>query len=174
VQIIPVAASSVAPTNGSFESPVLSPGSFQYAPPTPGWAFDPAHAGRGVAGIVSNGSAYGNPNAPNGVQAAFLQQAGMTQSAGQTNASASIQYCSLTMWFAPRGSQTQTLAITIDGNPVGQITPTGSSYTAWTSAGYILQPGAKGAIQIMGGKTGTVLSDDNTAFVDNISTMCGS
>jgi hypothetical protein len=174
VQIIPVAASSVAPTNGSFESPVLSPGSFQYAPTTPGWAFDPAHAGRGVAGIVSNGSAYGNPNAPNGVQAAFLQQAGMTQSAGQTNASASIQYCSLTMWFAPRGSQTQTLAITIDGNPVGQITPTGSSYTAWTSAGYILQPGAKGAIQIMGGKTGTVLSDDNTAFVDNISTMCGS
>ena len=77
------------------------------------------------------------------------------------------------MSVAPRGSQIETLYLAIDGEPIGQITPTGGTYTVWNSPGYILQPGAQGVVQIVGGKSGTVLSDDNTAFVDNISTTCG-
>ena len=183
VQIFPIYTTTLYPTNGSFELTGVPPDGYLYAPAALGWLFEPMQAGRAGDGIVSNGGEFGNPNAPPSsapdaasTHAAFIQQAGKIQSFdqnGQTNTAASIQYCWLTMDVAPRPSQTQTLYVSVDGEPVGQITPTNSSYTAWSSPGYILQPGAKGAIQIVGGKTGVVLSDDNTAFVDNISTTCG-
>ena len=60
--------------NGSFENPDVSsePGGYQYNPTDPTWTFV------GDAGLASNGSdlTLGNPNAPDGSQVAFVQNAG--------------------------------------------------------------------------------------------------
>ena len=60
--------------NGSFENPDVSsePGGYQYNPTDPTWTF------AGDAGLASNGSdlTLGNPNAPDGSQVAFVQNAG--------------------------------------------------------------------------------------------------
>lgn len=50
-----------------FEAPVLTPATFAYNPAGGAWAFT------GFSGIASNGSGFGNPTAPEGVQCAILQ-----------------------------------------------------------------------------------------------------
>ena len=56
-------------SDAGFETPVVGVGKFAYTPTAPPWTFT------GGAGIGSNGSGFtqSNPNAPDGVQVAFLQ-----------------------------------------------------------------------------------------------------
>lgn len=60
--------------NAGFESPVIA--TYQYNPAGAGWTFN-AQSGANGSGITRNGSAFtsGNPNAPQGVQVAFIQGA---------------------------------------------------------------------------------------------------
>ncbi|MFZ3374121.1 MAG: RHS repeat-associated core domain-containing protein, partial [Chthoniobacterales bacterium] len=55
--------------NGSFESPTT--GNYVYDRPDSTWSY------QGDAGLVHNGSGFGNVNAPDGVQAAFVQENGV-------------------------------------------------------------------------------------------------
>ncbi|MCH1922950.1 hypothetical protein L9G15_26420, partial [Shewanella sp. A3A] len=67
--------------SGGFETPVLSANTHRYRPEgnTGGWTFG-GLAGNG-SGILANGSAFGNPVAPEGTQVAFIQGTGsITQS----------------------------------------------------------------------------------------------
>ena len=60
--------------NFGFETPSIGSGNFQYDPSSASWVFSGA-SGSG-SGLIANGSGFGNPNAPQGVQAAFLQSYG--------------------------------------------------------------------------------------------------
>src|SRR5262249_31865357 len=53
-----------------FETPYVAAGSYAYDPTGSPWTFT------GQAGLVSNSSAFGNPQAPEGLQAAFVQGTG--------------------------------------------------------------------------------------------------
>jgi hypothetical protein len=69
----PLAAITVINTNVNFgfEIPGIGGGSYQYNPAGGSWTFSGA-SGNG-SGLVANGSGFSNPNAPQGVQAAFVQ-----------------------------------------------------------------------------------------------------
>ena len=64
-------------SDGSFETPALSSGTYEFGPTGSNWNFS------GGGGIATNGSTYtfGNPNAPDGTQVAILEGNGsMSQS----------------------------------------------------------------------------------------------
>ncbi|MES2659619.1 MAG: Ig-like domain-containing protein [Verrucomicrobiota bacterium] len=121
------AALSVA---GGFESPVLGNGVFKYNPNGGGgWTF--SGASPSGSGIVANGSAFSNPNAPEGIQAAFVQGTGtMTQTfAGFTPGTTyQIRYAA-----AQRPGYSQTWDVKLD-NTVIQSNPAGSTrYAIYTT-----------------------------------------
>jgi len=62
-----VSITSISVPNGGFETPSLGSGNHQYNPTGASWTFG------GTCGILANNSAFANPNAPEGVQAAFVQ-----------------------------------------------------------------------------------------------------
>src|SRR5450759_1229535 len=68
----PWRACAVSVPNFGFETPVIS--SYQYNPSGGSWTF--SGASPSGSGIVRNGGAFGNFNAPQGVQAAFVQEYG--------------------------------------------------------------------------------------------------
>jgi hypothetical protein len=74
VQIVSAGGASVAVPNSSFETPRLGAGNYQYNPPGGSWIFS-GSAGNG-SGLIANGSGFGNPNVPQGGQAAFVQGTG--------------------------------------------------------------------------------------------------
>jgi len=153
------AAATVTVPNNSFEAPALTAGTYQFTPTGATWTF------AGDGGIASNGSGYGNPNAPDGVQVAFLQ--GFT---GQTLGSMTVPVSfsatgSYTISFqaAERGTNVQPIKVTVDGTQVGSnITPTSSAFANYTSASFTISTTGNHTI----GLTATTNTSDNTAFVD--------
>src|SRR5256885_5979495 len=110
--------------NSSFETPVLGSG-FQYNPSTPGigWTFN---AGSGIQG---NGSAWGAANAPDGVQAAFIQNLGAISQAinfSAGNHTLSFEAASRAT-NNPPGSM-QPINVTLDGQSIGVATPASTSF----------------------------------------------
>src|SRR5439155_59661 len=65
---------SPPPANSSFETPNIGNGNYRYNPAGGSWTF--SGASPNGSGIVANGSGFNNPNAPQGVQAAFVQEFG--------------------------------------------------------------------------------------------------
>ena len=72
-----------------------------------------------MAGITSNGSAFGNAAAPDGSQMAFLQQTGSASESVYLDAGS----YSVSFQAAQRSGQTQTIEVLIDGKAVGTATP---------------------------------------------------
>jgi type VI protein secretion system component Hcp len=148
-----VAESFTVQDNG-FEQPDVSqgPGSFLYNPTGTPWTFT------GTSGVVANGSAFGNVNAPEGTQAAFLQQQG---SISQTVNLAAGTYF-LSFWAAQRPGNSQTFQVHVDGVVVGTFTPAGTSYSLYATDSFTVTAGqhtiAFVGINPSGG--------DNTAFLD--------
>jgi hypothetical protein len=147
---------------GGFETPNVGSGtfnSFQYNPTGSAWTFS------GTSGISGNGSGFtvSNPNAPEGVQVAFLQSLG---SFSQTVTLAAGKY-NLTFQAAQRGnfqSSSQTFQVLIDGTPVGSFKPAGTAYSTITTAGVTLTAGQH-TIVFQGTNPN---GGDNTAFVDQV------
>ena len=54
--------------HGSFEAPDLANGAFAYGPSGTDWTY------AGQAGVATNGSAFGNPPAPEGERVALLRR----------------------------------------------------------------------------------------------------
>ncbi len=149
------------PADPGFEIPVLSSGgpSYQYDPTGSPWTFS------GDAGVAGNNSAFtqGNPSAPQGSQVAFIQ---ITGSASQSVTLATGTY-SISLEAAQRaiGSSNQTIEIWSTNALVGTFTPSGTSYSAYTTGTFFEAAGAH-TIEILGLDP---QGGDNTALVDEVS-----
>jgi hypothetical protein len=113
----------------------------------------------GFAGIAANGSVFGNPPAPQGVQVGFIQK---NSSMSQTVTLAKGTYI-LTLDAAQRMGQqnAQSLNVMVDGMSVGIIKPTGTSFEK-LSITFTVSAG-KHTIKFVGTQT-----SDSTVFIDEV------
>ena len=155
-------AANLSIPNSGFETPSLGSGQFQYAPGGATWTLSNG------GGISANGSGFtlDNPNAPEGVQVAFIQGSGrIFQTVG--GFSAGVTY-TITFSAAQRnmgGSAGQTWNVQIGGVVVGTFAPPASATTyADYSASFTTAAGSREvafqASNLNGG--------DNTVFIDNV------
>src|SRR5262249_30231784 len=98
--------------NFSFETPNIGTGNgaYTYDPGGATWTWGGDHN----VGILGNGSAFGNKDAPYGTQAGFLQVLGsMSQSVTLGAGTYNVRFAA-----AMRNGQNQTIQVQIDGNTV--------------------------------------------------------
>jgi hypothetical protein len=149
--------------NMGFEVPTVGPEgdyySFQYRPSGAEWGFV------GAAGVSANGSGFtsGNPDAPEGSQVAFLQQTGKF---GQRIDGWETGLYQITFKAAQRnynGVNQEEIGVVVDGVTVGSFTPTGTSYTDFTTMTFAVTAGSH-QVNFEGfapsGKDYTALIDD--------------
>jgi uncharacterized protein (TIGR03118 family) len=142
-----------------FETPNVGtgPSAFQYDPTGSAWTFS------GTAGVAGNGSnfTFGNPDAPEGTQVAFLQ------GVGSFSQSFFLGAGSYTLSFdaAQRGdyqASSQTFEVLADGNVVGTFKAGDTSYAAFTTASFTVGAGPH-TVTFLGLDPD---GGDNTAFID--------
>ncbi|HTU18626.1 MAG TPA: hypothetical protein VMG10_11245, partial [Gemmataceae bacterium] len=121
-------------SDGGFESPVLSPGSYVMDPSGTPWTFG------GRAGIASNGSSVtGTLNAPQGTQVGFLS--GFGSGFYQTVYLSTGTYYNLTFDAANVG-RSQEIAVAVGGTILAEGTATSNQYTGYsTGAFYVTESG---------------------------------
>ncbi len=148
-------------SDGSFETPALDTGSYQFAPTGSSWQFS------GGSGIASNGSSFtaGNPSAPDGNQVAILQGNGsMSQSvnllAGSYNVSFQAAQCATNAQ-----AQGQQIEVLVDGAAVGLATPVGTSYGLYETPNFSVTTGTH-TIEFLGTNP---QGGANTALIDLVS-----
>lgn len=145
--------------DSGFEAPALAAGQVAYAP-SGSWTFSPLVSGTQAAGIVSNGSAYGNVPAPQGAQAAFLQLKGSaTQTVSGLVAGARYQ---VRFDIARRGTETQSVQVLANGSVIGTTSPASSSYSTVDGGTFTAIDGPN-TLTLQGTAT-----TDKTAFVDRV------
>jgi hypothetical protein len=168
VSATPVSAATAVVQNFGFETPSIS--TYQYAPSGATWAFS-AQSGANGSGIAANNSAFtsGNPNAPQGVQVAFLQGTGaISQTLLGLLAGALYQ---ISFSAAQRnniyGQQSgQTWQIWLNGSVIGTYAPPESAqtYSNYTAA-FTASASGTNILAFVG----TDLNGgDNTVFLDNV------
>jgi hypothetical protein len=145
-------------SDGSFETPGLSAGTYQCAPNGSPWQFG------GCAGVSSYGSAFtsGNPMAPDGTQVAYIQRGGsMSQSVYLSAGTYSIS-----MQAAQRASQVhyQQIAVLVDGARVGTVTPADIAYRSYQTPNFTVAVGTH-TIAFVGLNP---RGGGNTAFLDKV------
>jgi hypothetical protein len=153
-------------TNGGFESPSVA--TFQYNPPGSAWAFT-AESSSGGSGITANGTLFNssNPNAPEGVQVAFLQKVStiaQTISGFVPGANYAVIFSA-----AQRAGQfqqsAQTWDLKLDNTVLASYAPPASAtnYTDYTAN--FTATAATHTLSFVGSN---LLSGDNTVFLDNV------
>ncbi len=143
--------------DGSFETPTTT----NYTPGATGgpWYFT------NDCGVQRNGSAYGAPSAPQGVQTAFIQgKDGNNGSMNLPHAFAAGFY-KITFQTARRTGYggTQSFDLFFDNTKIGTYAPTNSSFALVSSATFQATAGMHN-IHFFGTST----SGDNTAFIDDV------
>jgi hypothetical protein len=157
----PPPGSVTQPNDPGFELPNVGNG-YQMDPTGSPWTFT------GSAGVAGNGSAVtsGNPAAPQGTQVAWMQNAGTISQAVNFGAG------SFTVSFeaAQRGNfpSNSTIQVQIDVQTVGSVTPTGTSYAAFTTNSFTVTAGSH-TVQFVGVGVG-----GSTALLDQVSIQSGS
>lgn len=121
VQMVSAGGTPVTVPNYSFESPSVGVGNHKYNPAGGSWTFSGDGANPTGSGLCGNGSGFGNPNAPLGGQAAFLQGTGTFS---QT-ISGLIPGTNYTITFAAgqRPGNAQTWNVKMDDAVVGRYKP---------------------------------------------------
>ncbi|MGC9942825.1 MAG: fibronectin type III domain-containing protein [Verrucomicrobiota bacterium] len=151
---------SVVPDFG-FETPVIGSGNYEYDPSGASWTFNGASPDG--SGLIANGSAFSNPNALQGVQAAFVQEEGtITQ-----NLSGFIPGTNYTITFlaAERPGNAQSWNVTVDGAVIGSFNP-GSSASSYVE--YSASFTATAAAEILAFVGTDLAGGDNTIFIDDV------
>jgi hypothetical protein len=157
---VAVNALSTTLLDQGFELPVLSTGVFRYNPTGSPWFFN------GTAGVTANGSAFsaGNPSAPQGSNAAFLQGKGsISQVVFFNNDTYAISFQA-----AQRGnpSSAQSFQVLIDGVVVSTFNNVaGSSYRQLMTSSFSVGTGAH-TITFQGTN---LKGGDNTILLDQVS-----
>jgi fibronectin type 3 domain-containing protein len=146
--------------NGGFESPTIGYGLFRYAPAGTGWTFD------GNTGVAGNSSAFSanNPDAPEGVQVAFLQQVGVIS--GQVEVLVPATY-TLTFQAAQRGNWQavrQDFQAWVNDRLLGTYTPDSTAYQSFTAASLPLAAGIH-TLRFVGLNSA---GGDNSALIDDV------
>jgi len=108
-----------------FETPSLGGDNFQYVPLGGGWTFS-GSSGSSGSGIVANGSGFSNPNAPEGVQAAFVQGHGVVFQV-LSGFTPGTNY-TITYSVAQRPGYAESWNVMIDSTVVKSNSPGGTSY----------------------------------------------
>ncbi|MGA2245043.1 MAG: protease pro-enzyme activation domain-containing protein [Verrucomicrobiota bacterium] len=147
--------------NLGFETPVINAGSYQYAPTGASWTF--GGASPNGSGILANGSAFSNPTAPQGVQAAFVQEDG-TISQALSGLIPGTNY-TVTFQAAERPGNAQSWKVTINGASIGSYNP-GSGATAY--APYTASFTATAPTETLAFVGTDLAGGDNTIFIDNV------
>ncbi|MDR3459661.1 MAG: DUF642 domain-containing protein [Verrucomicrobiae bacterium] len=111
--------------NFGFEMPSLGNGNYQYNPSGASWTFG------GTAGLIANGSGFSNPNALEGIQAAFIQYHGVI--AQTISGLIPGQAYTLTYFAAQRPGNSQTWNVQIDNTVIQTNSPGGTSYATYTA-----------------------------------------
>jgi hypothetical protein len=152
----PPPGSVTQPNDPGFETPNVGSGWVQDPTGSP-WTFV------GNSGVAGNGSAVtsGNPAAPQGTQVAWMQNGGTISQAvnfGAGNYTISFE-------AAQRGNypSNSTIQVQIDGQTVGSITPSGTSYSAFTTSSFTVTAGSH-TIKFVG-----VGAGGSTALLDQVS-----
>ena len=154
-------AANLTIPNAGFETPALGSGQFQYNPTGTSWTIDSG------GGISANNSAFtaSNPNAPEGVQIAFIQGNGVVRQQ-ISGFSAGVTY-TLRFLAAQRNMSQpgQTWNAQIDGATIGTFAPPQSaqSYTEYTATFTTTTGSHELKFQGLNGNGG-----DNTVFIDNV------
>jgi hypothetical protein len=153
-------------SDSGFEQPSAGPpgqwGSWVYGPTGSAWSF------AGGAGLTANGSGFtsGNPAAPEGSQVAFLQANGqVSQSADGWSAGRYVLQFRAAQRANMPGNDQQVQAL-VDGQVVGTIHPSGTSYAVYATVPFTLTAGAH-TFALRGLNT----SGDHTAFVDDVQVL---
>jgi hypothetical protein len=151
---VAIASTADSLTDGSFEVPALTANTYQVAPSGSPWQFT------GGAGVCTNSSALGNPNAPDGTQAAFVvANGGMSQSVYMDAGTYSVSFMAAQL---AGQKQYEEFGVLLDGTQVGTITLTSTSYTWYQSPNFTVSAGPH-TIGLLGLNTAGA---DSTAFID--------
>ncbi len=131
VRLTPATAFASTTIAGSFEEWQIGPQNYHYHPGAQPWVFAVG------SGLTANGSAFGSPAAPQGAQAAFVQNGGyMTETWIDGGGSYQLQFSA-----AGRASYgVPTLTASVDGAPVGSWVLNNTAYATF-SAPVALAPG---------------------------------
>jgi hypothetical protein len=144
-----------------FETPGLGLGNYQYNPSGGLWTFSGASPNGSV--IVANGSGFGNPNVPEGVQAAFVQELG----AVSQSLSGFVPGTNYTITFsaAERGGNSQSWNVKIGSTVIESYNP-GSSEASFTD--YAATFTATAVTHTLTFVGTDLAGGDNTIFIDNV------
>ena len=144
-----------------FQSPYVGTGAsaYQVGPLGTPWTYT------GSAGLAGNSSAFtsGNPPAPAGTQVGVIQQTGRIRQT--VNLAAGIYTVSFAA--AQRGnfqSSSQTVGVLFDGTAIEWFTPSGTSYTTFTTSNITATAGAHTLTFVGLNPNG----GDNTVFIDEV------
>ena len=156
---------SAAPQAASvfnFESPYIGIGTYQYNLSGGPWTYS-GTTGNG-SGIVSDGSAFGNPNAPGtNMQAGFIQEYGSISRAipgFEPGTNYTISFSA-----AERDGNNQTWNAKINNSVIGSYNP-GSSATGYTD--YTANFTATASTQTLQFVGTDLVGGDNTVFIGNV------
>jgi hypothetical protein len=153
---------------GGFETPNAGTAGLFYSflemPAGSAWTF--ASGG----GITANGSGFtsGNPNAPEGVQAAYLQGSGaFSQSVSLPSGSYQVSFraAQRANWQA----SWQVVRVSVDGQGLGDFRPSGGVYETCSTPSITLASGTH-LLQFAGLNPN---GGDNTAFLDDVQLKAG-
>jgi hypothetical protein len=147
--------------DGGFEAPGIGVGNYEYGPVGAPWTFNGASPSG--SGIIANGSAFSNLDAPEGSQAAFVQEDGtITQTI-----SGFIPGTNYTLSFlaAERPGNAQSWNVTVNGAVVGNFNP-GSSATAYVE--YSTNFTATAGTETLSFVGTDLAGGDNTIFLDDV------
>jgi Protein of unknown function (DUF642)/Bacterial Ig domain len=151
--------------NLGFETPSLGSGNYAYNPSGGSWTFTDSSNGNG-SGIAANGSAFSNPNAAEGSQAALLQSYGSI-SQTLTGFAPGTNY-TITYSAAQRSGAAQnggeSWNVVIDDTVIKTNAPGSTSYTTYAVS--FTASAASHAIAFVGTD---LAGGDNTVFLDNVS-----
>jgi len=150
-------------TNFGFELPHISPGSYLYNPSSAIWTFN-GSSGSG-SGLIANGSGFGNPSAPEGVQAAFVQGYGVISQTLSGFTPGTLYTITYSAAQRSGGSQHagESWNVAVDNNPIKSNTPGLTSYTTYTATFT-----ASAMIHNLSFVGTDLAGGDNTVFLDNV------
>ena len=151
--------------NFGFETPGIGSGNFEYNPSGASWTFDGA-SGAG-SGLIANGSGFSNPNAPQGVQAAFVQSYGSISQILYGFTQGTTYTVTFSAAQRPGANQHggESWNVMIDNNVIGSYDP-GAGATSYGN--YTATFVASAAIHTLAFVGTDSATGDNTVFLDNV------